>query len=85
MGRFVSIALACTVIAGCEAGEPLDPRARLPVPVAGATLENDNDELVRLAFPDGSKTENDRCIVTQMKLTPALPPVWVNGRPIGFC
>jgi hypothetical protein len=75
--------LASTVITGCGPGE--DARARLPVPVAGATLENDQDELVRLAFPDGSKTENDRCIVSGRPLTPELPPVWVNGKPIGFC
>ncbi len=85
MDRFASIALAGTVIAGCGAGEQLDPRARLPVPVAGATLENDQEERGRLVLPDGSKTENDRCIVTQMRLSPELPPVWVNGKPIGFC
>ena len=85
MDRFASIAFACMVMAGCGAGETLDPRARLPVPVAGATLENDQEERGRLVLPDGSKTENDSCIRTGMKLTPDLPPVWVNGKPIGFC
>jgi hypothetical protein len=79
------IVVASSVIAGCDGREPPDPRARFPVPVAGAALEDEKAELPRIAFPDGSKTENDRCIVRQRRLDPGLPPVWVNGRPIGFC
>jgi hypothetical protein len=36
-------------------------------------------------FGDGSLSENDLCPVTKRKLSPAFPPVYVNGRPIGFC
>jgi hypothetical protein len=28
---------------------------------------------------------NDRCPITGTQLNPAIPPVYVNGRPIGFC
>ena len=28
---------------------------------------------------------NDRCPVTGTRLNPAIPPIYVNGRPIGFC
>ena len=28
---------------------------------------------------------NDRCAVRKVRLNPKMPPVYVNGRPIGFC
>ena len=28
---------------------------------------------------------NDSCPVTGTRLNPAIPPVYTNGRPIGFC
>lgn len=28
---------------------------------------------------------NDRCAVRKVKLNPKMPPVYVNGRPVGFC
>ena len=46
----------------------------------------DTDTLFpRLRFGDGQISLNDRCIVTQKKLNRRLPPIYVNGRPIGFC
>lgn len=28
---------------------------------------------------------NDRCAVRMVKLNPQMPPVYVNGQPVGFC
>ena len=36
-------------------------------------------------FEGGLVTPNDRCAVRKVKLNPKMPPVYVNGRPIGFC
>jgi hypothetical protein len=39
----------------------------------------------RLRFADGSTSLNDRCPVRKSKLNRKLAPVFINGRPIGFC
>jgi len=43
-----------------------------------------------VAFPhvryaDGQVSINNRCIVRQIKLSAMMRPIYVNGRPIGFC
>jgi hypothetical protein len=44
-----------------------------------------NEAFPRIRYGDGRTSVNDRCIVRQAKLSPAIRPVYVNGRPIGFC
>lgn len=40
----------------------------------------------RLLYPDsGLHSLNDRCPVTGTALNPSIEPLYVNGRPIGFC
>ncbi len=39
----------------------------------------------RVQYADSSASVNDRCIVRLRKLSPKLPAIYVNGRPIGFC
>lgn len=36
-------------------------------------------------FESGLVSLNDRCAVRKVKLNTKMPPVYVNGRPIGFC
>ncbi len=36
-------------------------------------------------FEGGLVSPNDRCAVRKVRLNPKMPPVYVNGRPIGFC
>ena len=43
------------------------------------------DDFPKIRFGDGLVSANDRCPVTKRKLSKAFPPVYVNGRPIGFC
>jgi hypothetical protein len=44
----------------------------------------DSFPLVRY-FEGNLLSLNDRCAVRKVKLNPKMPPVYVNGRPIGFC
>jgi len=41
--------------------------------------------LPRLRWPDGSLSVNDRCPVTKTRLARDIAPLFVNGRPVGFC
>jgi hypothetical protein len=44
------------------------------------------DSLPRLRYFDGNQVSlNDRCAVRKVKLNPKMPPVYVNGQPVGFC
>lgn len=36
-------------------------------------------------FESGLVSPNDRCAVRKVRLNLKMPPVYVNGRPIGFC
>ncbi len=42
-------------------------------------------EFPKLKWSDGKVSVNDRCPVRVRKLNPKIDPLWVNGRPIGFC
>jgi YHS domain-containing protein len=42
-------------------------------------------EFSPLQYADGSQTLNDRCPIHQDRLNPALRPLFVNGKPVGFC
>jgi hypothetical protein len=39
----------------------------------------------RIRYADSLLSANDRCPVTQRKLNLRMPPVYVNGVPMGFC
>lgn len=60
-----------------RSGEPSDNKLRF---VAG-----DIDTLPRIQFADGLISLNDRCPVRRVPLNLRMPPVYVNGRPVGFC
>ena len=38
-----------------------------------------------LRFADGQISLNNRCPVRKVKLNRRMPPLYVNGQPIGFC
>ncbi len=39
----------------------------------------------RLKYADSLVSLNDRCAVRHAHLNPKIAPVYVNGKPIGFC
>ncbi len=70
---------------GCERNQEQPVVRTVDALLAGARYANEGDSLPRIEYADGSVTLNDRCMVRQVKLNPKLPPVFVNGLPIGFC
>ena len=47
---------------------------------------NAQDSLPHLRYFEADQISlNDRCAVRKVKLNPKMPPVYVNGQPIGFC
>lgn len=52
---------------------------------AMARYVDGSDSLPRIQYANGLVTLNDRCMVRQKKLSLRLPPVYVNGEPVGFC
>ena len=71
----VALLSACTadrqpqLVASAKAPEYADSTAEFP----------------RVRFDDGLVSVNDHCPVRKHKLNLKMPPVYVNGRPIGFC
>ena len=39
----------------------------------------------RIKFADSLVSSNDRCMVSRTKLNLSVRPVYVSGRPVGFC
>ena len=42
-------------------------------------------EFSPMVWDDGRRTLNDRCMVRQAQLNLRMPPIYVNGEPVGFC
>ena len=81
--RWIVIALLFG-LAACgtkRAEQPEPPRPAMTV-MASYT---DTSAFPHLRFEDGAISLNDRCPVRRVKLNRKMPPVFVNGRPVGFC
>ncbi len=50
-----------------------------------AELVQPDAEFSAMRWSNGEVTLNDRCPVRKVKLNPSMPPIYVNGEPIGFC
>ena len=68
----VLLALAAALVAPREGG-------------AQRMLPTRDKEHWRIKYPDSLVSINDRCAVKQGALSPAIRPVYVNGKPVGFC
>lgn len=71
-------ALAACVLAGL-AGPGGGPAS------AQRLITTKDPEHPRVQYTDSLLSLNDRCIVRQGMLNPIFKPVYVNGKPIGFC
>lgn len=67
---------------GREAGVPVAVPDAPPVGYVGADA---GDGHRPLRFADGQVSLNDQCPVRKRGLNLRMPPVFVNGAPIGFC
>ena len=77
--------VACAVVLlawGCAAPAPTPA----PSTSTGAEYVDPGAELSRLRFLERDQVSmNDRCPVRHSRLNPEIAPVYVNGRPLGFC
>ena len=74
---------ALALLASCAGPAP---RSTVLEPELGlAELADPAAERPRLRLSNGQVTLNDRCMVRELKLNPRIPPVFVNGFPVGFC
>lgn len=81
-------------LCACAAADPvreapmLDAMSRRPLLDGDGVvaLPSDNPLRFHLRYRDGQVSVNDACAIRlENKLNPKIPPVYVNGRPIGFC
>lgn len=71
----LAVALLLTTLATACAGMP---RAEIVPSAEGGPH--------RLRYDDGKVSLNDRCMIQLANgLNPAMPPLYVNGDPVGFC
>lgn len=66
--------------AGCGKEKPESGMDLLPAAYTDTTAE-----FPHLRYRGGQESLNDRCPVRKAKLNLRLPPVYVNGHPVGFC
>ena len=86
--RFLGHVLAGASLTICFLGCSKNVEVDAPKPIAGLLPAAYTDTALafpRLRFADGSLSLNDKCPVRKVKLNPRLAPLFVNGRPIGFC
>lgn len=56
------------------------------IPALGQESPPPKDEpFAPIQYADASVSLNDRCPVRLARLNPRMDPVYVNGKPIGFC
>jgi hypothetical protein len=78
------------LVAGGSAGGESEQKAEA-VPekakrVAVGELVSPEDSLSHIRYFEGNQVSlNNRCPVRKVALNPKMPPVYVNGRPVGFC
>ena len=76
------------LFAACS--EPVPTLEVIEVPLLDAEgifqVAGTDPERPRLRYRDGQISRNDTCAIKlKNKLNPAIPPMYVNGAPIGFC
>ena len=71
-----AVAVFAISVIGC--GSPESPPQ--------GTFDDPSLPLSRIRYTDRDLVSlNESCPVTGTRLSPAIPPVYVNGQPIGFC
>jgi hypothetical protein len=72
-------ALAAATLSFVLAGAlPPETSAQEKIPVPGS-------DRWRVRYADGTVTINDFCPVAQRRIGERQTPIYVNGRPVGFC
>jgi hypothetical protein len=79
----VFLSLLLLALVACERDVAVEPPR--PAMTMMATVVDTSLEFSPLRFEDGAVSLNDRCPVRRARLNRKMPPVFVNGRPVGFC
>lgn len=75
------LALVLFLLASCQAAPSWTAVTDGAFPVPG-----DDPAHHRLRYGDGQITPNDSCVIKLgNRLNPKVPPLYVNGAPLGFC
>ena len=88
---YTGVLLAAAVLsgsgtAGCgRSGEKAERGQGAATTAKAQFVTGDIDTLPRIRYADGLVSLNDRCPVRKGPLNLRMPPVYVNGRPVGFC
>ena len=79
-------AVSCTSGGTAMAPAAMGPAMR-PLSDDGVIfVASDDSKYPRLRYVDGQVSQNHSCAIRlDNKLNPKIPPVYVNGQPIGFC
>jgi hypothetical protein len=78
--RSAFVTIAAVAVLACS-GKKEAPREH----VAFGEYVQPEDSFPKLRYFDGQVSLNDRCAVRKVRLNSKMPPVYVNGRAIGFC
>ncbi len=79
----VVLSLPLLLLIACERDVAIEPPR--PAMTMMATVVDSSLDYSPLRFEDGAVSLNDRCPVRRSRLNRKMPPVFVNGRPVGFC
>lgn len=81
MPRGTWLPLLLLAAASCAEERP----ARLVASAKVPSYVDPQAEKPHILFDDSQVSLNDKCPVRKVKLNLRMPPVYVNGKPIGFC
>jgi hypothetical protein len=80
-GPVIALALGAAVFAACSKNEEMPAKEYLAL----GEFVQPEDSMPRVRYFDTNLVSiNDRCAVRKVKLNPKMPPVYVNGQPVGF-
>ena len=79
--RTAALALASLLALACGSADS----AMGQRPILGEFVDEDAGRSAIRYFDTDAVSLNDVCPVTRDRLNPVIEPLYVNGRPIGFC
>lgn len=78
---WAGIAVLAWIACGCSQSEQPQPIAE----TFEAALVDTSADFSHLRYASGELSLNDRCPVRRDRLNPKVRPLFVNGKPTGFC
>ena len=86
MKTYLTLAVVAAIVALSCSKDADSPAESVAYAIVGEYVQAAEDSFPQIRYFDsGLVSENDRCAVRKVKMNVKMPPVYVNGRPIGFC